>query len=234
LAGQVVAGVPLVSYSIAGGEPICITPGSLVSRMPVLPVAVAVQVPVAAAVQAVPQPWQPQCQDEGVPDAPTSFPELAGLSQEQLCYLQANSLALDDWLVEHPEVKRCAERAQKIREEHTEVANNALAQESQFISLGLRCDRSTDALCHRQASVQALLMKRDRLLVQHSPQQLACELQARARRSDIAADGCLQQAQTAPGVLNAAGVADFRQRYIRQKAEKHTRLALSERLVTGL
>jgi len=176
---------------------------------------------------------QPQYQDERLPDAPASFPELARLSEDELAYLRANPLALDDWLVGLPDVKRQTERAQKLREENAEAAHNVLAKESQYTSLALSSERGTEALRQQQSSVQALLVKRDEVLQQQSPERLAQALQVRAQNSDAVAEDCLQQAHTVPGQLESSALAELRQQYIRQKAEKHTRLALHANLTAS-
>lgn len=91
-------------------------------------------------------------------------------------------------------------------------------------------ERDKEALEQRQATVKALLVKRDEALQQQSPERLADVLGTRAQNADAAGENCLQKALTASGTMDASGVADFRQNYFRQKTEKHMVLALRERL----
>lgn len=183
--------------------------------------------------QAAPQvDAQPKYDVETVPSAPSSFPELTDLSEAELDYYKANPGAIADKLSVLPEVHKYTIRAQKAREENVAMANDTIAKEAKFTDVGLECERRNEALSQRQASVQALLARRDEVLQQQSPAQLLSVLQAQAQAAEADAEGCLQQAQLAPQ-LDGAGLAEFRQRYIRQKADKHMRLALRERLQRG-
>lgn len=168
-----------------------------------------------------------------MPSPPASFPEMSRLSEAELSHLQANPLSLDDWLTTSQQVQDCSERARKLREEHATLANNVLAKESQFNSLSLNYERSAQEVSQRQAAVQTLLASRDEVLRQQSPAQLQALLQAKAQASDNDAENCLQQALIQPGTLDGTGIAEFRERYRKLKAEKHARLALRESLVAG-
>lgn len=188
----------------------------------------------AAPASAAPVPLRfPVPPSENVPTAPPTFPEMRGMSEAEMSYLRDNPVALEDWLHGLSQVQGAANRADKLREEHREVANQVLAKESRFSELQKTRDRSAEAFCQRQASVQALLAQRDQVLQQQSPQQLAAVLEDRAQASDTEAQKCLEQVHVAPSQLDARGLANFRTQYLQKMTEKHTRLALKERVTAG-
>lgn len=170
---------------------------------------------------------------EDVPGVPASFPETSGMSEAEMSYLRDNPVALQDWLHGLLQVRETTQRLEKLREEHQQVANQALAKESQFSELQQNCGRSAEALRQQQSAVQALLVQRDQVLQQQSPQQLAAVLDDRAQASDTEAQQCLEQIHMAPNQLDAQGLANFRTQYLQKMTEKHTRLALKERLIAA-
>lgn len=203
------------------------------------PVVVATATPITVSAQAAPaatvpepppQSRRPPIPEEHVPSAPSSFPKLERMSMPQLGYYQDNSVALDDLLVDLPQVSEFSERARKLREENRGTAAELLAREAVLGDSVRGYEGAADALRQRRESVQGLIRQRDGVLQQQSPQQLASALQSRAQRSDAGAEDCLQQALTSHCALDGAAFAEFRQQYLLQKTDKHARLALLERL----
>ncbi|CAK0806805.1 unnamed protein product, partial [Prorocentrum cordatum] len=66
------------------------------------------------------------------------------------------------------------------------------------------------------------------IVKQRTSDRLETIFTARAQRAEAEAETVLQEALDAPGTMDEASLAEFRQRYIGLKMQKHTRLALKE------
>lgn len=161
---------------------------------------------------------------------PASFPELDRLSESELQYLQANSSALDDWLMDLPQVKACDDRLKRVREENCELACGLLARQAELEDTRRQCERGRAALDRRREAVEALGRQRDEILQQRAPERLGAVLTARAQEADAQAEALLQEALDSSVLMDMAALSEFRKSYVQQKAEKHWRLALKESL----
>ncbi|CAK0807962.1 unnamed protein product [Prorocentrum cordatum] len=83
------------------------------------------------------------------------------------------------------------------------------------------------AECRSQAAA-ALLSRKADIVKQRTSDRLETIFTARAQRAEAEAETVLQEALDAPGTMDEASLAEFRQRYIGLKMQKHTRLALKE------
>lgn len=188
-------------------------------------------IPVVAA-DAV-QPPQPQAIEvptEHVPSAPASFPELQSLPESKLQYFQDNSVALDDWLLSLPAVVELHERAQKCQQESKDLAERLLSVESDLHSKTTSSSTASVACQERLVAVEGLLQSRDEIRDRSSAPRLAQTLASKAVSADQSSEARLRQALESPGPMDASALAAFRQDYIKQKRDKHMRLALKERL----
>lgn len=174
------------------------------------------------------QPHRPVYQEK--PAAPENFPGISALAESDLRFLEANPIALDDWLMSLPQIKLYSEQARKLGDENKEAAQKILAREPVVSSAHLASRESCEALRKRHESVQALLQERDRIVQRQSPEKLALVLQARAEAADASAEASLQQLSAVPGRFDPSRLAEFRQNYLRQKATKHRNFALAEGL----
>lgn len=167
------------------------------------------------------------------PAKPESFPLLRQLSDADLQVLEANSTAIDDWILDLAEVKCFSQRVKDLRQENVKLAEEILLKEQELNHVTAQ---RSEALREEEESrkvVEALGAKRDEILNQRSPQQLAEALLAKAHAADAEAERTLQEALSAPGSMDAAQLAQFRLRFVQQKAEKHWRLAMKEALLNG-
>jgi len=164
------------------------------------------------------------------PAVPERFPKLLQLQVPELQHLQANSLALDDWIHEHDQVQELKARLKKVRQENNEMAASILRKEPELEEAKRKQTEINEAIAKSKGSLEALIAKRDEILKKRSPETLGATLAARAHQSDEAAEEILNKALEAPTVMDAAAITDFRQRFMKEKMEKHTRLALKASL----
>lgn len=213
---------------IAGPAPTTLTPAH--SAPAAVPVVVAAVVPVPKAAAAV-QPL-PVAQEQ-VPALPSRFPELERLRESELQYLQDNPTALDDFIMELPLVVSCQKKAATAWENSEAVAVALLSREVDLQGAAGKADEASAAHQARLARVQELLRSRDEIIAQNSKGKLASVLDSRARASEQEAEGCLQKVLESHAAIDASALSDFRQQYLHSKIEKHTRLAVKERLGNG-
>merc|ERR1719343_1249467 len=64
------------------------------------------------------QPHRPVYQEK--PAAPENFPGISALAESDLRFLEANPIALDDWLMSQPQIKLYSEQARKLGDENKE------------------------------------------------------------------------------------------------------------------
>lgn len=167
---------------------------------------------------------------ERVPDFLDCSSELSGLSDSRLAYMEANSIALDDWIVELPQVKACFDRATELRGQNLAIANQLLDKQ-QAIDRALAAKASAEtSAAGRQESVRELLHHRDKIVQSNTPAHLGALLAASAQQAESVAHKCLQDAYTISGPMDSGAISSFRQRYVEHNVAKHTKLALKQRL----
>ncbi|CAE8736242.1 unnamed protein product, partial [Polarella glacialis] len=114
------------------------------------------------------------------PKVPQRFPKLDELSVTELQYLQANSLAMDDWILELDQVKSLAARVREVREETKSLADVILKQEPEIQQASQRQHIALEALAGQRQTVEALASERTELLQKRSPARLAATLAVRS------------------------------------------------------
>mmetsp|Transcript_8285 Transcript_8285/g.18918 ORF Transcript_8285/g.18918 Transcript_8285/m.18918 type:complete len:288 (-) Transcript_8285:178-1041(-) len=167
---------------------------------------------------------------EVLPPKPVAFQELARLSEAELRHMQANELAVDDWIMELPQVRDFNVKALDVREANCKLAKDILARQAELDSASAQCDASCRTLAQQREVVGSVYAKYEEIRKQHSPSHIGGILAARAQEVDAQGEESLQEALDAQGTMSASALAAFRQRYVKQKSEKHCLLAAKERL----
>jgi hypothetical protein len=85
----------------------------------------------------------------------------------------------------------------------------------------------------RARAAEALHQNRSEIVKRRSAERLAALYKAGAHRAEAEAEDCLQEAVEAPGTMDDAALANFRQRYVQLQTAKHRRAALRELLPIG-
>mmetsp|Transcript_32046 Transcript_32046/g.75149 ORF Transcript_32046/g.75149 Transcript_32046/m.75149 type:complete len:274 (-) Transcript_32046:104-925(-) len=242
---------PPAAYPAAGGQqaamPIAVAkavpvqqpgPGVAAANPAALPVALAT--PVAAPAtgsaeqpppqKAVTQEASTASFDDDMPPAPSGFSELNRLGVPELQYMQANEQALDDWLLDLPQVRTYMEKLHDLREENAAAATSILDLEKELDGAAALHKSSCHELVTQRAVVEGLLQKRDEIMKQHSAEAYSRALEAQAQDADDAAENVLLEAMDQPGTLSGDALAQLRRSYVQHKVEKHWRLAAKERL----
>ncbi|CAE7775808.1 unnamed protein product [Symbiodinium sp. KB8] len=176
-------------------------------------------------------PQPPPTPESRLPAVPSTFSELDNYSLSELQNLRANKPALDDLILEQTDVKALQKQLETARMENRSTAQSILSQESGTQSTSQDYASVSQALSATKASVEALSAQRDEILQKRSPEQLCVMLNGQAHTADAAAEDLLRDALEARQSLNASALAQFKQQFVQQKMEKHTRLALKSSLV---
>eukprot|EP00929_Paragymnodinium_shiwhaense_P065833 TRINITY_DN32985_c0_g2_i1.p1 TRINITY_DN32985_c0_g2~~TRINITY_DN32985_c0_g2_i1.p1 ORF type:complete len:325 (-),score=83.89 TRINITY_DN32985_c0_g2_i1:212-1186(-) len=194
--------------------------------------AAAVAKAAAAAPVAAVSPEPPAYVEDKVPEAPLLFPALQGMDTAELQYLQANPLAVDDFILEQPAAKGYRDRINEMHSRSATQAQRLLSLESALAEAAQQEEAAASTLALRRAAVDALLAQQQDICSSQTPQRLAAELKARANASDQDAEYALQDALDG-GDMDAGALSQFKQNFLRQKMEKHWRIAVSHRAEQG-
>jgi hypothetical protein len=188
-------------------------------------------VPVIAAVVTQPEHSLVQrSQDFAVPNAPREFPGLNNVSEKELQTMRANSLLVDNWLMDQKEVKEYSDRAQRLRQENAELAVGVLSMESDFLNAQQTFENRSADLAVVQSRVGSLVEHRSQILQQRSPDEMRRVLDASAQHHDNFSEQSLQSTLMTMGAFQNGQLAEFRQAYLKNKIEAHRMKALSTRL----
>lgn len=212
------------------GQPTYVVPSAAVRVMPGSqqpPVGVSTS---SSALGVAPPVSSPAAPKVSVKSLPETLPQLRSLTDNELQYLQANPLALDDWLLDLPQAREATEMARELREANSGLARDILSRETAVDDAASKCEQSRIARERQQAVVDELTAQRDEMAGRRAPERALAVLAARAQQSDAEAEAVLQEALNTPGAMDASGLAAFKQRYVGLKTEKHMRLATQERL----
>eukprot|EP00933_Yihiella_yeosuensis_P027417 TRINITY_DN21316_c0_g1_i1.p1 TRINITY_DN21316_c0_g1~~TRINITY_DN21316_c0_g1_i1.p1 ORF type:complete len:148 (-),score=46.81 TRINITY_DN21316_c0_g1_i1:116-559(-) len=144
--------------------------------------------------------------------------------------MQVNPTVMDDWLYGQDEVKALISRLTDIKEENNKLASEMLARQPEIEEASRKTDAALEAAKQIRESVEGLLEQRKAIAAKMSPEHLVAKLGEQSNEADMDAENLLQEAIDAPGAMDAAAIASFRQSFMQKKIEKHKRLGLKAAL----
>jgi len=186
--------------------------------------------PTSQPAQSTPSPKAESAQSDFIPPVPAGFSELNRLGVPELQYMHANELALDDWILDLPQVRTFVDRLHDTRQENAAIAKSILDLEGELNGVVASYKSNCEELVAQRAVVQGLIVERDGILKQHSPEAYSKALEAEAQEADDKAETLVQEAMDEPGMLSQDALAQLRKSYVQHKVDKHWRLAAKERL----
>lgn len=192
-------------------------------------VAKAVAIPAQAATAAVPQ--EPEEKLDEVPQPPNLNDELCKLKEKELEYMQANSLAVSDWIMTLDDSQVVLKRNAEVHQDVKQLAISLLQKKEKFEESHALLTAVDKRREDRRKSVEALMRERDAIMSNHSPEQLAATLAERAAAIDMEAEDDLSQAIDGR-TMDSEALSVFRQAFLEKKALKHKRLAMKERIAS--
>mmetsp|Transcript_64380 Transcript_64380/g.135145 ORF Transcript_64380/g.135145 Transcript_64380/m.135145 type:complete len:227 (-) Transcript_64380:272-952(-) len=173
-------------------------------------------------------PPAPQTPREQCPPCPSHFDGLGARSQHELQQLKEYPNLQDDIVADHPAAARCAQKAKELHSENESLALQLVNKQAVFDDALAKCRSAQQELDATKAEVQALLAKKNELLARESPDQMATILLSTANHIDGEAENLLHESLKAPGTLDTAALASLKESYIKQKTDKHWRMALEK------
>eukprot|EP00971_Amphidinium_carterae_P154392 3061721-Amphidinium_carterae.1 len=89
--------------------------------------------PTSQPAQSTPSPKAESAQSDFIPPVPAGFSELNRLGVPELQYMHANELALDDWILDLPQVRTFVDRLHDTRQENAAIAKSILDLEGRGV-----------------------------------------------------------------------------------------------------
>lgn len=161
---------------------------------------------------------------------PASFPELNNCHEEELTVMLQNGQLLEDWIICLPKVKALEESVREYREDQSNLAEQILHREVDFVELRTQCEAGLGGMNERLTTLQSLQEQRSEILMKRAPGEMAEQLGFAAQEADDKAEDSLNDALNSPDNLDVAALRALRTAYVTEKQSKHARFAMAARL----
>lgn len=157
---------------------------------------------------------------------PTSFPQLAELSEDELAYMHDNSVAFDDWLSDLPVVRDLTNKADETFEKNRQEAQSLLDRRGELDELRRSRDEIRQAVEQKRQAVNGLQAQRSEIANRHAPEKVLEQLSQVSQEANAAAEQELEEFKSGSG----ADFEAFKRRYLERKTEFHRKTAIRERI----
>lgn len=161
---------------------------------------------------------------------PSSFPQLAELSEDELAYMHDNSIAFDDWLSDLPAVRDLSKKAEETYEKNKQHAQALLNRREELNELRRKRDQVRQAVEQKRKAVEPLQAERTKIANRHAPEQVLEQLAQMTREAEAAADKEQEEF-----IFGSGGDYEaFKRRYLEHKTAAHRKTAIHERVLHSM
>jgi len=169
-----------------------------------------------------------------VPAIPQSFEQLNRMSKEEVEFLQANLRNLEDFVLELPAAQQCRDRVASLQAQNCGLAQQLLSRKKPLDDVEYELSKSRLAIDLVRDKVKTLQRQQSETFSrqQQAPAILAAGLAERAKEADQAAENDLTESlDAAGGPMDSSQIAQFKEKFMQNKMEKHWRLAVRDKLL---